>query len=269
MICFPNCKINIGLSVTRKRDDGFHDIETVFYPVPLNDILEIAENKEDVFLSSGIEIPGDPDSNLCLKVLRKMREIKNIPCVKIHLHKAIPTGAGLGGGSSDAAFMIKLLNEAFSLNLTNDLMSHIAAELGSDCPFFIENNPIFASGRGNDFLDINLSLGNFYILIVKPGIHVNTAMAYSLIKPAKPNFCLKNINVQNIDSWKDSVVNDFELPVFSKFPEIKTIKDKIYECGAIYCSMSGSGSAVYGLFKNPVATSGLFDNCFVWQGKLK
>lgn len=269
MICFPNCKINIGLYITEKRPDAYHNIETVFYPVPMCDVLEIAENNKNEFTLSGLKIPGSRESNLCLKAYDIVKKKYNLPPVKIHLHKAIPTGAGLGGGSSNAAFMIKLLNDTFMLNMTNAQMQDIAVNLGSDCSFFIENKPVFATNKGDIFESINLDLSKYHLLLVKPHIHISTPDAFSMLKPRKALFSLKNIDTDKINEWKNYVTNDFEGPLFSKFPEIKMIKEKMIDRGAVYASMSGSGSAVYGIFETSVDTRGLFKGCFTWQGKLK
>jgi len=269
MICFPNCKINLGLYITEKRPDGYHNIETVFYPVPLCDILEIAESNKNEFTLSGLAIPGKDESNLCLKAYSSLKKIYSLPSVKIHLHKAIPAGAGLGGGSSDAAFMIKLLNDTFSLNMPHEQMLDVAGELGSDCSFFIENKPVFATNKGDVFSYINIDLSKYYLLLVKPDVHIPTPIAYSMVKPKKASYSLKNIDVTKINEWKNYVTNDFENAVFAKCSEIKTIKEKMYALGALYASMSGSGSAVYGIFESQINTSGLFNGNFVWQGKLK
>ncbi|MFA4853022.1 MAG: 4-(cytidine 5'-diphospho)-2-C-methyl-D-erythritol kinase [Bacteroidales bacterium] len=269
MICFPNCKINIGLYITKKRPDGYHNIETVFYPVPLCDILEIAENNKNEFTLSGLEISGGRESNLCLKAYDIVKKEYNLPPVKIHLHKAIPAGAGLGGGSSNAAFMIKLLNDIFTLNMTNAQMQDIAGNLGSDCSFFIEDKPVFATNKGDVFESINLDLSKYHLLLVKPDIHISTPSAYSMVKPRKAPFSLKNIDTTKITEWKNYITNDFEEPLFSKFPEIKMIKEKMIDLGAVYVSMSGSGSAVYGIFESHVETANLFDGFFMWQGKLE
>jgi len=269
MICFPNCKINIGLYITEKRSDAYHNIETVFYPVPLCDILEITESSKNEFTLSGLKIPGSRESNLCLEAYNIVKKEYDLPPVKIHLHKAIPAGAGLGGGSSDAAFMIELLNDTFSLNMTNTQMHDIAGVLGSDCSFFIENKPVFASNKGDVFEGINLDLSKYHILLVKPDINISTPVAYSMVKPRKAPFSLKNIDVKKINEWNNYIANDFEEPVFSKFPEIKMIKEKMLDLGAVYASMSGSGSAVYGIFESHVETANLFDGFFMWQRKLK
>jgi 4-diphosphocytidyl-2-C-methyl-D-erythritol kinase len=268
MICFPNCKINLGLSITEKRPDSYHNIETVFYPVPLHDALEVVESNKNEFTCSGIEIPGSREFNLCLKAYSIVKNKFNIPPVKIHLHKVIPTGAGLGGGSSNAAFMIKLLNDLFSLKISVVQMQEIAGNLGSDCSFFIENVPVFAKNKGDVFENIKLDLSDYYLVLAKPDLHISTPDAYSMITPKYAPFPLKDINVSEISEWQDYVINDFEKVVFGKFPEIKSLKEKMYESGAIYAAMSGSGSAVYGIFEKEIDTNDLFKNCFVWQGKL-
>jgi 4-diphosphocytidyl-2-C-methyl-D-erythritol kinase len=269
MICFPNCKINLGLFITEKRPDNYHNIETIFYPVPLTDILEIVESKKNEFTVSGHDIPGSRSSNLCLRAYDILRRKFNLPPIKIHLHKVIPTGAGLGGGSSNAAFTIKLLNDLFSINLKDEQMHEIAENLGSDCSFFIKNNPVFATNKGDLFKNIDLDLSSYHILLVKPNIHISTPEAYSKITPKKASFPLTTLDVSEIHKWKYNVKNDFEDNIYAKFPEIKLIKEKVYKAGAVYASMSGSGSCVYGIFEKPVDTINLFDNCFVWQGKLK
>jgi 4-diphosphocytidyl-2-C-methyl-D-erythritol kinase len=268
MICFPNCKINIGLYVTAKRPDSYHNIETIFYPVPLHDALEVIESDKNEFTQSGIDIPGNREANLCLRAYDILQRKFKLPPVKIHLHKVIPTGAGLGGGSSNAAFMIKLLNDTFSLKMDIPQMKQIAANLGSDCSFFIENTPVFATSKGDMFENIKFDLSNYHIVLSKPDLHISTPEAFSMIIPKCAPFLLKEISVAKISEWKDYVSNDFEKVVFNKFPEIKAIKEKMYEAGAVYASMSGSGSAVYGIFEKEIDTKDLFRNCFVWKGKL-
>lgn len=273
MINFPNAKINIGLNITEKRTDGFHNIESVFYPVQLCDALEIIENKNSyekvIFSSSGISIPGNSDENLCVKAYHFIAKDYSLPSIKIHLHKHIPIGAGLGGGSSDAAFFIKLLNEKFELGLAWGEMHHYAKQLGSDCSFFISNKPSFVKGKGDDYESINLDLSAYYIVLVYPNIHVNTAMAYSGVVPKKPIRDLENDILQlPIEEWKNYIHNDFEDSVFVKFPEIKKTKEQLYTEGAVYAAMSGSGSTVYGIFKNETDLKTKFNNAFVWDGKL-
>jgi len=268
MITFPNAKINLGLSVIEKRNDGYHNIETVFYPLPLQDSLQIVRPKDGVmdFSSSGIQIPGNADQNLVLKAWGLLQQDFKLPPVKIHLYKAIPLGAGLGGGSADAAFMIKLINKEFELNLPIAKMQEYAGKIGADCPFFIINKPVFASGKGDHFVPVGLSLSGYFAVIVKPEINVSTAEAYAGIVPQKPDISVQEIIETPIENWKENLRNDFESSVFKKHPEIGTIKDSLYENGAIYASMSGSGSAVYGIFGKEVHLKKYFSNCFCWEG---
>lgn len=268
MICFPNCKINLGLHVTEKRTDGFHNIESVFYPVSLCDALEIIKSDELSIEISGVRIEGNVMDNLCIRAYKLIANYYNIPPVKIYLHKAIPTGAGLGGGSSDAAFMINILNQCFSLNIPEEKAVKLAAELGSDCAFFIKNLPVFAHGRGEITEPLALTLKGYYILIVKPDFEISTANAYSLIKPSIPKFSLKEITNLNISEWKNFVFNDFEIPVSEMFPEIIKIKETLYKSGAVYASMTGSGSSVYGIFKQEPDCVSLFEKHFTWCGLL-
>jgi len=274
MISFPNAKINIGLNIIEKRDDGFHNIESVFYPVSLCDALEIIENKEDgaarfTFTSSGIEIPGAPTDNLCYFAYHLVAEHYSLPNVKVHLHKNIPIGAGLGGGSADAAFFIKLLNEKFELGISWGEMHNYAPQLGSDCSFFISNKPAFAEGRGDVYESMKLDLSNYFIVLVYPKIHINTANAYSGVKPKSPSRSLESdiLNLP-IEQWSDFIHNDFEDSIFPKFPEIKSIKEKLYTKGAVYAAMSGSGSTVFGIFKKETNLRSEFADCFVFEGRL-
>ncbi|MES1215674.1 MAG: 4-(cytidine 5'-diphospho)-2-C-methyl-D-erythritol kinase [Bacteroidota bacterium] len=256
MIVFPNCKINIGLRILRKRKDKHHDLETVFYPIPLSDILEIVTNKEPKlshiipFTTSGLNVEANP-GNLCIRAYKLLKKkFPDLPRVKIHLHKVIPLGAGLGGGSSNAAFTLKLLNTKFDLGLTNVQLLQYAFQLGSDCPFFILNKPCTASGRGEILKEIPLDLSGYTLVVVNPGIHIDTGSAFLQIIPAIPEKTLAEIITLPIERWKDELINDFEKPIFMQYPEIVDIKDKLYIAGAIYASMSGSGSTVYGIFPN-------------------
>ena len=253
MIAFPNCKINLGLHIINKREDGYHNLETVFYPLPFYDVLEIVQNNNpspDDFLSlSGIRFNGDAHDNLCIKAHNLLKkDFPQLPAIKIYLHKNIPAGAGLGGGSADAAFMLKLLNKKFNLQISAEKLLKYALQLGSDCPFFILNKACFAQQRGEvlEPLEINLSL--YKLLLVNPGIHINTGWAFSQITPAVSFQNLKDIIAQPVSTWKNNLKNDFELPVFSAYPEIEKIKNNLYKMGAIYAAMSGSGSTVYGIF---------------------
>ncbi|MGM9685714.1 MAG: 4-(cytidine 5'-diphospho)-2-C-methyl-D-erythritol kinase [Bacteroidaceae bacterium] len=258
MILYPNAKINIGLNVVEKRADGYHNLETVFYPINLLDALEITTDEhqaDSVKLKvSGEAIAGRPSDNLVMKACNLMRSMfpEKIERLSVHLHKHIPTGAGLGGGSSDAAFTIKALNEKFSLGMSVDQMEQLSAQLGADCPFFIKNQPVFAEGIGDIFTDIDIVLKGKTLVLVKPDISVSTADAYSLVSPHKPQQSLRESLRLPVEEWKNHVVNDFESSVFKKFPEIAAIKDRLYDLGALYASMSGSGSAVYGIFNQPV-----------------
>lgn len=255
MIAFPNCKINLGLNITGKRNDGYHNLETVFYPIDFFDALEIISSQsEHEFTVSGIPIEGDKD-NLCIKAYDLLKkDFPQLPVIKIHLHKAIPTGAGLGGGSSDAAFSLKILNEKFSLSLTNEQLKSYALQLGSDGPFFLYNKPCLATGRGEQLEPVNIDLSSYKILLVNPGIHINTSWAFSKIKITSPQKSIKEIITQPVEIWEHQLLNDFEKPVFENYPEIKKIKETLYNCGAIYASLSGSGSTVYGIFNKRDST---------------
>jgi 4-diphosphocytidyl-2-C-methyl-D-erythritol kinase len=257
MITYPNAKINLGLHVVSRRSDGFHNIETVFYPIPLQDALEVKDMGTDSKEDTNVQITGSRldcsiDENLAVKVYRFLQEKYSLPKIQIYLYKHIPVGAGLGGGSSDAAFMMKLLNDKYKLGLSDTDMQHLITSLGADCAFFIENKPKFATGIGDVFTPIGLSLKGYYLLLVKPEVSINTAEAYKGITPKKPELDLQEIVKIPIEQWKDLLKNDFETTIFPHHPEIAAIKDKMYDLGALYASMSGSGSTVYGLFKQPI-----------------
>ncbi|MEI7503954.1 MAG: 4-(cytidine 5'-diphospho)-2-C-methyl-D-erythritol kinase [Paludibacter sp.] len=272
MLLFPNAKINLGLNVVEKRADGYHNIETVFYPIGLSDVLDIqvSESCSDYsFSASGIPIDGDPENNLIVKAYRLLRSQYQFPAIDISLAKQIPFGAGLGGGSSDAAYMLKALNEMFELKITPKKLEKIASLLGADCPVFIKNKPIFATGIGNVFTPIKLSLKGYFLLLIKPDIHVSTPEAYSLVVPEKPQISLFELIQKPMIEWKYLIKNDFEKSVFSKYPEIEKIKNDLYGMGAKYASMSGSGSSVYGIFETVPEQNDLFDNYFVAGGMLK
>lgn len=254
MILFPNCKINLGLHILRKREDGFHDLETVFYPLPLRDALEVVTTEEMIFSQSGIEIPGDAADNLCARAYQLLKtDFPQLPAVHIHLHKQIPTGAGLGGGSADGAFTLKLLNTKYNLDIPDQRLEQYAAQLGSDCPFFIRNTACLAGGRGEIMEPLELDLSGYSFLVVHPGIHVHTGWAFSQLTPGQPNVPLREINWQDVPSWKETLTNDFEKVVFTAYPAIGGIKEKMYKTGAVYAAMSGSGSAVVGIYpKNEI-----------------
>jgi len=251
MIIFPNAKINIGLQILRKRPDNYHDLETVFYPLRVYDVLEIIEASERRLFISGINIP-DSEENLCNKVYKLMQTDFNLPALHIYLHKAIPVGAGLGGGSSDASFLIKLVNDYFNLKLNVEQMINYARKIGADCAFFIENNPVFASGIGDQFSALEVDLSAYSIVLVKPDIHINTAEAFSEISPNENGRDLQRCILQPIHTWKTSVFNDFEPAVFDRYPKIGEIKQALYNAGALYSSMSGTGSSIFGIFERPV-----------------
>jgi len=268
MIIFPNAKINLGLRVTSRRPDGYHNIETLIVPVGLADALEVtpAIDGRFGFTASGIAIGGDTESNICVRAFRLMQKYYSIPAVKIFLHKAIPAGAGLGGGSSDAAFMLKLLNRIFSLKICNKELSSMAAELGSDCPFFIENKPCLATDRGEMLQPSEMNIARLSIVIVKPEFSVATAWAYKNIKPSGISLPGVETLPGNPRDWKCLLVNDFESVVIPSRPEIEVIKQELVKLGALYTSMSGSGSAVFGLFNQLPEYNGLFNGMFVWGG---
>ena len=264
MIGFPNAKINIGLNITEKRPDGFHNLETVFFPVGWCDALEFVVASEVHFSSSGILISGDPESNLVMKAYRLLQKDFPLPALKIHLHKQIPFGAGLGGGSSDGAFMLSMLNRQFGLNLSGEELELYAARLGSDCPFFIRNTPVFASGRGELMEPVRPALNGWFILLVKPPVEVSTVKAFQLVVPAKPANSLKTVIQLPVQEWKEKVINQFESSVFQSYPEIGELKNRLYNLGASYASMSGSGSCVFGLFQQlPLGLESLFPAPFL------
>lgn len=274
MITYPNAKINLGLNIVEKRPDGYHNLETIFYPINLQDALEVTlleGEKEYELTLSGTPIEGNPENNLVVKAYRLLKEdYPHIAPVDIHMYKHIPTGAGLGGGSADAAFMIKLLNDKFKLELSIEEMENYAARLGADCAFFIQNKPVFASGIGNIFEPIQLSLKGYFLVLIKPDIFVSTKDAFSLITPKMPVQSLKEIVRMPVETWRATMKNDFENSVFKKFPEIAAIKDKLYDMGAIYASMSGSGSSVYGIFREQVEfVDEIFSGCFCRQRALE
>ena len=275
MIVYPNAKINLGLNVVERRPDGYHNLETVFYPVNLQDALELKTIETDIpecgykLKVSGSILDGSPEDNLVVKAYKLIRKDYDFPAQKIHLYKHIPVGAGLGGGSSDAANMIKMLNEKFALGLTNEAMENYAVQIGADCPFFINNKPVFATGIGDKFTPIELDLKGKILILVKPDIFVSTKDAYALVEPKHPEKSLIESLSQPISTWRDNVINDFEKSVFVKYPEIAAIKDRLYDLGAVYASMSGSGSAVYGIFDSPIEYADeIFSGYFCRQREL-
>lgn len=264
MVSFANAKINIGLQVLRRREDGYHDLETVFYPLRVYDVLEVVAASETRFIPSGLPIPGDGNDNLCLKAYELLRQAHKLPPVHIYLHKSIPIGAGLGGGSADAAFLLKLINQQFALGLSEPELIAYARRLGADCAFFIRNRPVFATGIGDVFQDVALDLSSYHLVLVKPDIHVATAEAYATVMPNPVGGQLQAAIARPVAAWRDAVVNDFEAGIFKKYPEIERIKALLYEKGALFAAMSGSGSSVYGLFNEQVELSGLDPGCKVF-----
>jgi 4-diphosphocytidyl-2-C-methyl-D-erythritol kinase len=267
MVHFPNAKINLGLFVTEKRNDGFHNIQTVFYPVPLRDALELlkSDNNQFRFNTSGLNIPGGASGNLCLRAWELMEKAFSLPPVRIHLHKAIPMGAGLGGGSSDGAFMIRLIDQFFDLGLSVEAMEAYARQLGSDCPFFIRNAPAIAEGKGDYPVPLQVDLSGKYLVIVKPDVHISTGDAYAAVTPAVPELDIEEIVSRPVEEWRNLLTNDFERVLINKFPEIGRIKSKLYEHGALFALMSGSGSAVYGIFDQKVELEKYFRGNFYWS----
>ncbi len=266
MILFPNAKINLGLRVIERRNDGFHSLETVFLPVNLVDVLEFNESdsNRNTIKITGL-IPDDaPENNLVLTVWEKVYEKFEIPHVNIHLHKNIPVGGGLGGGSSDAAFMLMGLNRLFNCNCSKEDLKEMSAAIGSDCPFFIENTSSVGTGRGEVLQSIDLPFKNYRILLVCPGIHISSKEAYSGVTPKTDGKPLRDVIKMPIDTWKNSITNDFESFVFLKYPLIQKIRQDMYDMGAVYASMTGSGSCVFGLFREikTTETDALFGNFF-------
>jgi 4-diphosphocytidyl-2-C-methyl-D-erythritol kinase len=250
MISFPHAKINLGLSILSKRPDGFHNLETIFYPVPILDVLEIVPSGKTRFLPAGLDIPGKMSDNLVLRAYLILE--KNYPQIKpleIHLFKAIPMGAGLGGGSSDAAAIIQLINRFFDLKISRNELYAYALELGSDAPFFLQSAPCFASGRGEILEPVPLDLSGYSFLLVHPEIKIETAWAFSKIKPANPEYHLKESILKPVQNWAATIRNDFEIPVFKENPSLKIIKEQLYTAGALFASMTGSGSTIFGIFK--------------------
>jgi 4-diphosphocytidyl-2-C-methyl-D-erythritol kinase len=272
MLFFPNAKINIGLQVIDKRPDGYHNIETVFCPVGLSDVLEFVPlpgtSAGNACLSmTGLPVEGHIESNLCVKAYQILSNDFKLPAIDIHLHKIVPSGAGLGGGSSDAAFMLRHLNILFKLGLDEEHLCNYASQLGSDCAFFIRNKPVLGYERGNRFREIYHFPENLEAVIINPGIHISTAVAYANVHLGIPEDPLEELIALPVERWKDNIRNDFEPGIFKKHPEIGHLKNKLYDLGAVYASMSGSGSSVYGLFHEKApAIEDQFPELFCWSG---
>jgi len=256
MITFPNAKINLGLQITGRLPNGYHTINTGIYPIPLHDVLEAIPSKKTSFTSSGIQIPGNPKENLILKAYKLLKKDYQLPELDIHLLKTIPMGAGLGGGSSDASAMLTMLNEELQLFLDEAILEEYAAQLGSDCPFFIQNQPALATGTGTDTDDLQLDLSGYHLLVINPGIHISTKAAYAGTSPRAPEIDLKEtLESKDFELWQRSLTNDFETSVFNQYPELVGIKARMYELGALYAAMSGSGSTLFGIFSRPADTT--------------
>jgi len=269
MIAYPNAKVNLGLHVVSKRLDGYHNLETVFLPIPLTDCLEIVEAGSMGFSSSGLVLDCKAEDNLCLRAFAQLQKyLPGVPNAKIHLHKHVPFGAGLGGGSSDAAFVVMLANKLWGLGLSSDEMADIVAPVGADCPFFIYNRPMFAEGIGNEFSVIDINLKGFWILLVKPAVEVTTAQAYKGIVPCVSLNDIRKAVSLPVADWKNVLLNDFEKTVFPIFPQIRKIKESLYDLGADYASMTGSGSAVFGLFSEKPDALDCFEDSFVFASEL-
>lgn len=269
MVSFPPCKINLGLNIISKRPDEFHNILTCFYPVPWYDVLEIVEAKRFSFTVSGLPVPGPEQDNLCVRAYEILKKDFDLPPVSIHLHKIIPIGAGLGGGSADAAHVLRILNHLFDLGLSDEASKEYAAGLGSDCAFFIEDKPMLGRGKGDLLSDVALTLKGKFLVIVKPDVHVSTAEAYADTSPGDPETELRIILEKHpIGEWKTLLKNDFEGTVFKRFPIIENIRRNVYVHGAAYAGMSGSGSSVFGIFENAVDLKKEFENVTYWSGYL-
>ncbi len=266
MIVFPNAKINIGLSVTARRPDGYHTLESILYPIGLKEALEVVEADELAFSSTGLAIPGSDADNLCLKAYKLLSADFNLPAVHIHLHKHIPIGAGLGGGSADAAFFLKLMNEKFELALSTIQLQSYAQRLGADCAFFVENKPAYATGIGEILTPIALDLSAYFMVLVKPNVHISTAEAYRGVVPKKPTSNLLSSIQLPVSEWRTAIKNDFEESVFAKHPQIRGVKSALYDAGALYASMSGSGSSVYGIFEHAISLPELEQKHEVFYG---
>ena len=281
MLLSPLAKINLGLNVVERRPDGYHNLETVFYPVNIKDTLEVTPQAtsapdgpssaaQDCQLTiSGITIEGDTQRNLVVRAYQLLKQdLPQLPPVHAHLHKVIPTQAGMGGGSSDCAYMIRLLNEQFRLGLSVAQMQQYAARLGADCAFFILSQPAYAEGIGERLEPVSLDLSRYYIGVVRPDIPVPTKEAFSLIRPRHPQKNCRDIVMQPVETWRAELVNDFEQSVFALHPEIGALKSRLYDLGAVYAAMSGSGSAVFGLFLAPVELPPHFPGMFTYCGRL-
>ncbi len=268
MVSFPPCKINLGLHVIRKRPDGYHDIETCFYPLPWTDVLEVIPSSQLQFFSTGNVIAGATRDNLCVRAYEALKLEYNIPAVSIHLHKIIPTGAGLGGGSSDGAYTLRMLNSIFNLQLSQGELKKFAMNLGSDCAFFLDEKPMLGKGRGEELSPLDFTMKNKFVVLVKPDVSVSTAQAYAGVVPLAPLVSISEVLKRPIEEWNGNLENDFEVSVFDAAPQIGALKRKMTSLGAQYAAMSGSGSAVYGIFEKPISLPEEFTSLHHWAGTL-
>ncbi len=272
MVIFPNAKINIGLNILQKRVDGYHDIETLFYPIGMKDALEYVENggNEVHFACSGLNLDIEPELNIVIKAYRILQDECTLPGLDIHLHKVIPSGAGLGGGSADAAFFMKSMNDYLELNISKERLKFLAGRLGADCSFFMENKPAFATGTGDQLSLADISLKGYFLLIIKPPFGVDTKTAYARVVPEPFPYNFKEILCGEMNGWKGKIKNDFEPTLFIRFPELALLKNKLANMEPEYLSMSGSGSSVYAIFdRDPVVDQNDFSpGSFLWKEEL-
>ncbi len=268
MVAFPPCKINLGLNVLSRRPDGYHDVSTCFYPLPWSDVLEVLPSPSLNFTHTGLNIPGKEEDNLCLKAYKLLKSDYDLTPIQLHLHKIIPMGAGLGGGSSDASHMLMLLDKLFSLGLSLTQLSGYASTLGSDCTFFLYDQPMLGNGRGEKLQGISLSLKGYYLILVKPHVHVSTSEAYSHVIAHQAAHSIQEIVSKPVGLWRKLLINDFEESVFQKHPLLKDVKDRLYGHGALYASMSGSGSSLFGIFDKEIDLTSQFRDELCWSGWL-
>ncbi|MEN9987537.1 MAG: hypothetical protein RLZZ585_576 [Bacteroidota bacterium] len=269
MILYPPAKINLGLNILRKRNDGYHDIDTCMVEIPFTDIIEVTKADSFEFLQTGIKISGLGGSNLCEKAYQLLQNEFQIGPVRIHLRKQIPVGAGLGGGSADATFTLLALNELFQLQLSTEKLKQLASEIGSDCPFFVDGLPQIAQGRGEILSTVELDLSDVYLVLLNPGIHVGTKEAYDGVSVSEDVRSIEEIVQKPMDQWRELLKNDFETSVFQRYPEIQALKESLYHTGAIYAAMSGSGSSVFGLFTNEDAAMNFNSLHLIYKGRFK
>jgi len=265
MIVYAPAKINIGLKVLNKREDAYHNLDSLFYPIPLYDIIEVNKSERFCLKTTGIQVEGDIKDNLVYKAWVLMQERYSIGGVNVHLHKQIPTGAGLGGGSSDASAILKSIDQLYSLNLDDEQLEKLAAELGADCPFFIKGRAVRAQAVGTEFTAVDLDLSDYYLVLVKPDIHISTQEAYSNVKLEGKEAFIDLSLIPNIGKWKSDYINSFENHLFNLYPILLKIKEELYDAGAIYASMSGSGASIYGIFKDKPEIPRHWHSFFLWQ----